>query len=355
MAALSKAKQNKCLDISRLERRRDSPVYLAKNFWTVYTSGGVQDIQATRACGQPPVSLNRIVKGKDAVPGEFPWQISLQLNQRHVCGGSLIAEEWVITAAHCFYQFRDLSQYQVLLGVTQLSNPGPQACCLGVKQIIIHPTYEGQTSSGDIALVQLSRKVHYSDLILPICLPDASVKFPPGKVCWVTGWGNLRNSVILPSPQTLQKVKVPIIGTKTCSELYRTDMGDGLTPRIIKDDMICAGYQEGMKDACKGDSGGPMVCLVDQSWVLAGIVSWGEGCANKNRPGVYSRLTYYENWIHSYIPDIEFVKEPSSRVLRDWWQVSKGQKHAEVHLPAHASCLSGSSVMLFSLCLLILM
>lgn len=92
------------------------------------------------------------------------------------------------------FRFRDLSEYQVLLGVTQLSNPGPKACCLGVKQIIVNPTYAGQTTSGDIALVQLSRKVHYSDLILPICLPDASVKFPPGKLCWVTGWGNLRHS-----------------------------------------------------------------------------------------------------------------------------------------------------------------
>ncbi|KAL8176348.1 UNVERIFIED_CONTAM: hypothetical protein K2H54_032420 [Gekko kuhli] len=111
--------------------------------------------------------------------------------------------------------------------------------------------YAGQTTSGDIALVQLSKKVRYSDLILPICLPDASVKFPPGKLCWVTGWGNLRHSVDLPSPQTLQKLQVPIIDSQTCSELYQTNMGDGLTPRMIKDDMICAGYAEGRRDACK--------------------------------------------------------------------------------------------------------
>ncbi|XP_053117433.1 serine protease 27-like [Hemicordylus capensis] len=310
---------------------------------------GVQEIQATRACGQPHISLNRIVKGQDAMPGEFPWQISLQLNKRHVCGGSLISEDWVITAAHCFYQFRDLSQYQVLLGVTQLSNPGPQACCLGVKQVIINPAYAGQTTSGDIALVQLSRKVNYSDLILPICLPDASVNFPPGKLCWVTGWGNLRNSVDLPSPQILQKLQVPIIDSETCAALYRTNMGDGMTPRNIKADMICAGFAEGRKDACKGDSGGPMVCQVGHSWVLAGIVSWGEGCAIENRPGVYSRLTYYQKWIHSYIRDIEFVKDPNRRDLRNGWQDTKTQ----MPLPGHAASFVVSTVV-FLVCLLIL-
>ncbi|XP_066486400.1 serine protease 27-like [Tiliqua scincoides] len=315
---------------------------------------GVHEIQATRACGKPVVSLNRIVKGLDTAPGEFPWQISLQLNHKHVCGGSLISHDWVITAAHCFYQFRDLSEYQVLLGVTQLSNPGPQACCLGVKKIIVNPTYAGQTTSGDIALVQLSRKVHYSDFILPICLPDASVKFPPGKLCWVTGWGNLRHSVGLPSPQTLQKLQVPIIDSKTCSALYRTNMGDGLPPRAIKDDMICAGFAEGMKDACKGDSGGPMVCMIGWSWVLAGIVSWGEGCAIENRPGVYSRLTYYESWIHSIIPDIKFVKDPNTHESRAAWQEeTTGQKHPKVHLPSQASSLTGS-ILMFLMCLLIL-
>nr|XP_028557401.1 serine protease 27-like [Podarcis muralis] len=320
---------------------------------------GLQEVQATSACGRPHVSLNRIVKGQDTAPGEFPWQISLQLNKRHVCGGSLISDEWVITAAHCFYQFRDLSQYQVLLGANQLSNPGPQSCCLGVKKVIVNPTYAGQTSSGDIALVQLARKVHYSEFILPICLPDASVKFPPGKVCWVTGWGNLRHSVDLPSPQTLQKLQVPIIDSKTCSALYRTNIADGPIPRVIKDDMICAGFAEGRKDACKGDSGGPMVCPVGQSWVLAGIVSWGEGCAIENRPGVYSRLTYYQKWIHSHIPGIQFVKDPNSHGLREWRDIhywrsdTSGQKHPGVHLPSHASSLS-ANLLMFLLCLLIL-
>ncbi|XP_048373588.1 serine protease 27-like isoform X2 [Sphaerodactylus townsendi] len=322
---------------------------------------GVQQNRASRACGQPPISLNRIVKGQDTVPGEFPWQISLQLNKKHVCGGSLISDEWVVTAAHCFYQFRDLSQYRVVLGVNQLSNPGPRACCLEVKKVIVNPMYAGQASSGDIALIQLSKKVQYSDLILPICLPDASLTFSPGKLCWVTGWGNLRYAVVygvvisvdLPSPQTLQKLQVPIIDTKTCSELYRTNMGLGLTPRVIRDDMICAGFAEGRRDACKGDSGGPMVCFVGHSWVLAGIVSWGEGCAIKNRPGVYSRLTYYQNWIHSHIPSIKFVKDPNGREARDCRPDSKTLKGSKVYLSGRAFSLVSSFLMLL-MCLLIL-
>uniref|UniRef100_A0A8C4WRJ1 Peptidase S1 domain-containing protein n=1 Tax=Gopherus evgoodei TaxID=1825980 RepID=A0A8C4WRJ1_9SAUR len=262
-------------------------------------------LAGNRICGQPRLTLNRLVKGQDTVPGEFPWQASIQWRGVHMCGGSLINDEWVVTAAHCFFQVQNLTQYRVVLGAHQLLKPGPSACACPVQRIITNPRYAGQTTSGDIALVQLGRRLNFTDYILPICLPDASVHFPPGKVCWVTGWGHVRSWVDLPSPQTLQKLKVPIIDSKTCRILYLTNMQNRLPHRNIQDDMICAGYAEGMRDACNGDSGGPMACIVGDVWVLAGIVSWGEGCTIKNRPGVYSRLTSYQSWIREYIPNLE--------------------------------------------------
>ncbi|XP_067391390.1 serine protease 27-like [Emydura macquarii macquarii] len=289
---------------------------------------GAQRSEATKACGQPPVNLNRIVKGQDTVEGEFPWQVSLQWKGVHVCGGSLITDEWVVSAAHCFYQVRNLSQYQVVLGAHQLLNPGPNSRTCLVQRIINNPHYAGRTTSGDIALVHLATRVNFTGYILPICLPDASVFFPPGKRCWVTGWGHLRSWVDLPPPQTLQKLQVPIIDSKTCRSLYQTNMQGRPPYREIQDDMICAGYAEGMKDACNGDSGGPMVCLVNEAWVLAGVVSWGEGCANRNRPGVYSRLTSYQNWIREYIPNLEFVKDSNGQEPRDRADI-KGQNHRE--------------------------
>uniref|UniRef100_A0A8C3FUB7 Peptidase S1 domain-containing protein n=1 Tax=Chrysemys picta bellii TaxID=8478 RepID=A0A8C3FUB7_CHRPI len=160
-----------------------------------------------QVCGKPQLNLNRLVKGQDTVPGEFPWQASIQ----------------------------------------------------------------------------------WKGLLLPL-------------------------AVDLPSPQTLQKLQVPIIDSKTCRNLYLTNMHNRPPNRNIQDDMICAGYAEGMRDACNGDSGGPMACIVGDVWVLAGIVSWGEGCAIKNRPGVYSRLTSYQSWIREYIPNLEFVKEPKAHL-----------------------------------------
>uniref|UniRef100_A0A8C0JAG0 Peptidase S1 domain-containing protein n=1 Tax=Chelonoidis abingdonii TaxID=106734 RepID=A0A8C0JAG0_CHEAB len=252
-------------------------------------------------CGRPRAQY-RNVGGEDSMEGEWPWQASLLWNNKHQCGGSLISNQWVVTAAHCF-QRTNTSNYMVLLGVNKLANSQPHKLSLGVKRIIRHPKYIGESSSGDIALVELERPIQYTDYILPICLPAASVQFPAGMKCWVTGWGNIQEG----DNNYLMTLQVPIIDQRTCKYLYSMALGGKFPPKSIQDDMMCAGYAEGMKDTCKGDSGGPLVCKASKEWLLAGIVSWGEGCAIKNRPGVYIRLTSYEAWIHDHVPDIEFV------------------------------------------------
>ncbi|XP_034624760.1 transmembrane protease serine 9-like [Trachemys scripta elegans] len=268
--------------------------------------------RSNRVCGRPRAQY-RNVGGEDSMEGEWPWQASLLWYNKHLCGGSLISNQWVVTAAHCFQRSMNTSNYMVLLGVNKLANSQPHKLSLGVRRIIRHPKYSGESSSGDIALVELERPIQFTDYILPICLPAASVQFPAGTKCWVTGWGNIQEGEDLPAPQTLQKLQVPIIDQKTCRYLYNTALGEKFPPKAIQNDMMCAGYAEGMKDTCKGDSGGPLVCKASKEWLLAGIISWGEGCAIKNRPGVYIRLTSYEAWIHDHIPDIEFVPEEKGR------------------------------------------
>ncbi|XP_053412216.1 serine protease 27 [Nycticebus coucang] len=266
---------------------------------------GTQGAKMSRACGRPRM-LNRMVGGQDAMEGEWPWQVSIQRNGSHFCGGSLITERWVLTAAHCFPNTSETSLYQVLLGARQLVRPGPHAMYGLVKRVQSNPLYQGMASSADVALVELEEPVTFTDYILPVCMPDPSVIFETGTRCWVTGWGSPSEQDRLPNPRILQKLAVPIIGTPKCNLLYSKDAESGFQPQTIKDDMICAGFAEGKKDACKGDSGGPLVCLVGQSWMQAGVISWGEGCARQNRPGVYIRVTSHHNWIHRIIPELQF-------------------------------------------------
>ncbi|XP_073915085.1 brain-specific serine protease 4 isoform X1 [Castor canadensis] len=256
----------------------------------------------TPECGVPQ-QLNRVVGGQDSTDGEWPWVVSIRKNGTHHCAGSLLTSHWVVTAAHCFKgNLNKLSLFSVLLGAWQLENPGPGAKQVGVAWVLPHPTYSWkEAASADIALVRLKTPILFSERILPICLPDSSVRLPPNTECWIAGWGSIHDGVPLHHPQTLQKLKVPIIDSETCSHLYWRAVGQ----QAITEDMLCAGYLEGERDACLGDSGGPLMCKVESSWVLAGIISWGEGCAQRNRPGVYTSLLSHRTWVQRIVQEVQ--------------------------------------------------
>uniref|UniRef100_A0A8C5KMT5 Tryptase gamma 1 n=1 Tax=Jaculus jaculus TaxID=51337 RepID=A0A8C5KMT5_JACJA len=151
-------------------------------------------------------------------------------------------------------------------------------------------------SSGDIALVQLGAPVSFSRQVQPVCLPEASADFHAGTRCWVTGWGYTREGEPLRPPYKLQEAEVSVVDTQTCSQAYASPNGSRIQP-----DMLCA---QGPGDACQDDSGGPLVCQVAGTWLQAGVVSWGEGCGRPDRPGVYTRVPAYVNWIRHHVPEL---------------------------------------------------
>ena len=139
----------------------------------------------------------------------------------------------------------------------------------------------------DIALLHLSKPVNYSDAVSPICMPSSSRTFSNTTQCYVTGWGQIRESGPLSS--NLRVAQVPTIEHSKCAKMYQ---GKNVTPR-----MLCAGYEQGRIDSCQGDSGGPLACWENGTFVLAGAVSWGFGCAQRNQPGVYANIHYFNSWI----------------------------------------------------------
>ncbi|XP_034717102.1 prostasin [Etheostoma cragini] len=263
-------------------------------------------------CGRPHMPENRIVGGMDAAEGEWPWQVDIQSKDGHICGGSIITENWVLSAAHCFPNPSDLSSYIIYIGRYQLNSFNSNMVSRRVSQVVIPSGYSDPQNGKDLALVQLSSPVTWSEFVRPICLPSSGTLFPSGMTCHVTGWGNTRDDVPLEGLGTLQEVEVPIISQSSCQEMYQTNPTEKVD---ILYDMICAGYQKGGKDSCQGDSGGPLVCqMVNGTWVQAGVVSFGLRCAQQNQPGVYARLTTFSSFIKNTVSEIELY----GRANQNW-------------------------------------
>uniref|UniRef100_A0A674IVX1 Peptidase S1 domain-containing protein n=1 Tax=Terrapene triunguis TaxID=2587831 RepID=A0A674IVX1_9SAUR len=272
-----------------------SDFYLRGWVWTASISGTVLSLTLCHyrnrsSKSKSSLTSERVVGGlASAELGDWPWQASLRQNNIHRCGATLISNTWLLSAAHCFRKANNPRIWTVTFG----SLLRPSRMKRFVKAIIVHEKYRYPAHNNDIAVVKLSKGVDFTNTIHRVCLPDPSQIFPYNSDAVITGWGALSDDG--PSPNVLREATVKLIDSNTCN---RREVYDG----VITPGMLCAGYLEGGVDACQGDSGGPLVSPDSRGmWYLVGIVSWGDECAKPNKPGVYTRVTYYRDWITSKI------------------------------------------------------
>ncbi|MCI4387913.1 hypothetical protein PGIGA_G00079470 [Pangasianodon gigas] len=232
----------------------------------------------------------RIVGGMEATPGEIPWQVALVHKEKEMvfCGGSLLSDVWVITAAHCVVE-AGIGKFFIRLGEHDVNIDEQRERDHEIDEHHNHPNYQYQQSHNhDIALLKLKTPVTFSDYIIPICLGPKTftenlLKSVP--VSMVSGWGRVRYGGL--ESDKLQKVDVPYVDRTDCK-------GSDKITRF----MFCAGFLTTRKDSCQGDSGGPHATRLNtDTWFLTGIISWGDECAKEGKYGVYTRVSRYLNWI----------------------------------------------------------
>ncbi|AUW58221.1 trypsin [Sphingobium sp. SCG-1] len=235
----------------------------------------------------------RIIGGFIIDYEKVPWQVALirgylpEPNRYAFCGGSLIAADLILTAAHCVKNDIVRGDPKRLAAVAGTGFYGTGGERINVSEIYSHPQYDNQTKENDVAILKLASP---SKLGKPVVLSDAMPPF--GASALVSGWGVTESGMMSPD---LLAVRVPLVSSEACME---TQSYQG----AIKDSMLCAGERDGGLDSCQGDSGGPLTVGDGAQARLIGVVSWGEGCAQRLKYGVYANVPKLRSWINTFIP-----------------------------------------------------
>ncbi|XP_030839157.1 hyalin isoform X4 [Strongylocentrotus purpuratus] len=249
------------------------------------------DITNTMICGTRPVfneTVERIVGGEGSDLGEWPWIGSLSRGAtNHQCGATVISREWAITAAHCVGAFDTIT-----VGIISISNGNTSYQHTSSLEITSHPNFTSTSGGDDIAVLKLVDPIPaFSDFLRPACLATVGDEINNYKTCFIAGWGDTTEGGSISND--LQQAVVGLIPDEYCGSAYRSFRADS---------MICAGYHAGGVDTCQGDSGGPLMCEgEDGRWHLVGITSFGDGCARPNKPGIYTRVSQFIDFINSVV------------------------------------------------------
>ncbi len=244
---------------------------------------------------------SKIIGGEEAVDGSLPWQVSLgvaRINDAraaHFCGGSVVSATWIVTAAHCVTRLTP-DKVQVVAGSNTLKPGMPR---YAVKRIIVHPAFATATMDRDIALLELAQPLPMGERIQAIGLLRTGQEkrnLVKDAALTVTGWGVTVEAGV--AVASLRALDVPLVLRRSCNRALAYD-------GAISSNMICAGYPTGGRDACQGDSGGPLTIDLEiggkRTPTLAGIVSWGDGCAHVDKVGVYTRVAKFTAWVGACI------------------------------------------------------